>query len=188
VLLICLLLGVPAALAISTYNPTTLSDAGSILGDGKIVVLEPEKWIGKRFPLLDHIETSENLKDGKWLVLLYHHDCPRCQEAIRDLARITRDVGLHKVALVESPPYGNGKEELGFPGITVIHRRLADNREWFVVSPVGLLLDKGVVFDIRQDVWFLRQNPSRVERDNSASASRLGAVLSNGVRADQQGF
>jgi hypothetical protein len=49
----------------SYYTETTLSDAGEIIGDGKIVVLEPEKWIGKRFPLLDYIDIGDRLKEGK---------------------------------------------------------------------------------------------------------------------------
>ena len=38
--------------------------------------------MGKRFPLLDYVDVGETLKDGKWLVVLYHHDCPKCMEEI----------------------------------------------------------------------------------------------------------
>ena len=80
--LLWLSLGIPAAFAMSSYTDTTLSDAGEIIGDGKTVVLEPEKWIGKRFPLLDYIDIGDKLKEGSWVVVLYHHDCPKCKEAM----------------------------------------------------------------------------------------------------------
>ncbi|MCX7428846.1 MAG: hypothetical protein NTW96_24875 [Planctomycetia bacterium] len=45
-------IGFPAAVAMGKYQPTLLAEDGVILGDGNLVILEPEKWIGKRFPLL----------------------------------------------------------------------------------------------------------------------------------------
>ena len=78
-----LVVGLPAGYAMGSYTPPTLSDTGVFIGDSKIVVLEPEMWIGKRFPLLDYIDIGGKLKDGNWLVLLYHYDCPKCREAIR---------------------------------------------------------------------------------------------------------
>ena len=145
---------------------TTLSDAGEIIGDGKIVVLEPEKWIGKRFPLLDFIDTGDKLREGKWLVLLYHYGCPKCKEAIRDLPRISHILGVQQVALVEAPPYGDDDEEFNISDLAPIHRHLANTREWFVASPLGLLLDKGVVSDVRQDKWFAGQIASNVEHND----------------------
>ena len=81
VLALWLLLGLPAAYAMGGYVDTTLSDAGEIIGNGKIVVLEPQKWVGKRFPLLGHIDVGNKLTSGLWLVLLHRHDCSACREA-----------------------------------------------------------------------------------------------------------
>jgi hypothetical protein len=167
VLLAWLAIGLPAAYAMGSYIDTTLSDAGKIVGDGKIVVLEPEKWIGKRFPLLDSIDIDNRLMEGKWLVLFYHHDCPKCQKAIRDLKRIIRELDVQKVALIESPPYGSDDEAFAWPGIVVIHKRLISTKEWFVESPVGLLVNDGMVFDIRQEHWFFA-------KDVAASVKRNG--------------
>ena len=98
VLVIWLAVGLPAAYAMASYSPATLSEAGEVMGNGKIVVLEPEKWIGKHFPLLDYIDIGDKLKKGKWVVLLYHHDCAKCQKAIKDHHS-------SKTILVEMPPY-----------------------------------------------------------------------------------
>jgi hypothetical protein len=144
VLAIWLSLAVPAALAIGVFAPTTLSDAGSIIGGGKIVVLEPEKWSGKRFPLLDYIDIGKRLKDDEWLVILYHHDCPACQKLLNNLDDTVNRMGCSLVALVEMPPYGG--ENNGSPRIEhFLWGRLDSSRDWFVEAPVAIKLDRGRV-------------------------------------------
>ena len=124
-------------------------------------MLEPEQWSGKRFPLLPYMENhpgysqvnehplQERLADGKWLVLLYHYDCPKCQEVLRGLQRIARDLNIQQVALIEMPPYGKDSNKSNLAGITLLQARLVSTREWFVESPFGLLLSKGVIVDFR---------------------------------------
>ncbi len=151
VLVIWLSIGLPGGYAMGSYSPTTLSDAGKIIGDGKIVALEPEKWIGKRLPLLAYIHNSDQLQEGEWLVLLYHHDCPKCQAVIQNLPQIIHGLGGQQIALVEIPPYADGNEAIGSLGVPFIHRSLVNTRTWFLESPVGLLVSNGVVFDIRHN-------------------------------------
>ena len=133
-----LILGITAALAISLNTGTVLSETGDILGDGKLVILEPTTWLGKRFPLLDYIEESEQLRRGKWLILFFHHDCPKCQTAMteyKELAQLHRDnPDLPRVAFIEMPPYG--QSEIG-PAVdpAVFFRRLRDDRQWFIETP-----------------------------------------------------
>ena len=45
---------------------------------GDLVVLEPERWIGQHFSLVDHIDIGPQLTAGPWIVLLVHHDCDHC--------------------------------------------------------------------------------------------------------------
>lgn len=45
-------------------------------------VLEPETWIGKELPILEHIDIAKQLSEGDWLILLFHHSCSTCREAI----------------------------------------------------------------------------------------------------------
>lgn len=86
VLSVSLVPGLAAAIAMSNQNGAALSEAADVVGNGRIVVLKPEKWVGKRFPLFDYIAASDDLKRGKWFVLLYHHDCPACQEVLQKCA------------------------------------------------------------------------------------------------------
>lgn len=146
VLMLSLLIGVPAAFVIGSYKPTTLSEFGEIIGDGKIVVLEPEKWIGKRFPLLDYIDIGDKLKEGRWLVLLYHHDCPDCRQAIENLSHEKSFKGEEtRVALIEVPPYGDTKTRVALSEIRVTLGRLDETRDWFVSTPTKAWLDSNEV-------------------------------------------
>ena len=50
-----------AAAAMASYTPTVLTAEGELIGESKIVVLEPETWVGGRFPLLGHVTVGEKL-------------------------------------------------------------------------------------------------------------------------------
>ena len=55
------------------------------LAHGSVVVLKPEAWVGKRFPLIGYIEldlTLAELSKGCWLVALYRHDCSHCKDVV----------------------------------------------------------------------------------------------------------
>jgi hypothetical protein len=109
-------------------------------------VLEPETWIGRELPILDYIDITETLKTGNWVILLYHHDCSDCAEAIPKYERIAHDLGgngdLLRVALIEVPPYG---PPLAAPDSPCILGRLANAKEWFVTTPAVVLLVDGRV-------------------------------------------
>lgn len=140
-----LAVGLPTAYAMGNRVDATLSDAGEIVGDGNVVVLEPEKWIGKRFPLLDYIDVGNRLKEGKWLVLLYHHDCPKCQKAITELAKKAQVSGVTRLALIEMPPYAK-ESEIPETLPTFVDGHLKPVKEWFAETPVvATLLEATVV-------------------------------------------
>jgi len=104
-------------------------------------VLEPEAWVGRKLPILEHVDIGEQLETGIWLVLLYHHDCPDCAAAIPKYERIARDMAGNedflRIALIEVPPYGQRPISDKSPCTL---GRLADVKEWFVTTPVVALL------------------------------------------------
>ena len=73
-------------------------------------VLDPETWIGRALPILEHIDIAEQIQEGTWLVLFYHHDCPDCRRALPQYAQMARDLAGNedslRIALIEVPPYG----------------------------------------------------------------------------------
>jgi hypothetical protein len=145
VLLIWASVGVPAGLAITSYKPASLTDAGGVLGDDTTVLLKPHTWVGKQFPLSDYIDIAHDLKEGKWLLVLYHHDCPKCQEVISrysgDAPRTDGQADGASIALVELPPYGEMRNS-NLPGV---RGRLDEKREWLIDTPSTLVLENGIV-------------------------------------------
>ena len=76
-----LIVGIPAAIAMGSYTPTAVNSSGDILGEDSLVVLDPETWVGKPFPLSKHVDVGERLAEGKWIVLLYHLAVSRATSA-----------------------------------------------------------------------------------------------------------
>ncbi|MGO8751810.1 MAG: MauE/DoxX family redox-associated membrane protein, partial [Thermoguttaceae bacterium] len=146
-----LVLGLTAAFAIGKYTPATLSSAGEVIGNGEVVVLEPERWIGKRFPLLPYIDIGRELGRGEWLLLLYHHDCPDCQATIRTFGRrvqeSARGEAPSRIALIEIPPYGKVQ------GASTLKRtfrfgKLPGSRQWVVETPATAVIHDGIVREV----------------------------------------
>jgi len=162
VLAIWFVLGVPAALAMGTYSPATLSDAGNIIGDGRTVVLTPDAWVGQRFPLLRYIDIGGELAQGSWTVLLYHHDCPKCQETISRLREFSRESvsrGPIGLALAEIPPYHFAGPDATFDDLPCVRGNLDDRMDWFVEAPLIVTLSDGRVLAVMryEDVLVLTE-------------------------------
>lgn len=107
-------------------------------------VLEPETWVGKKLPILEHIDIADQLKTGTWLLLLYHHDCPDCRRAIPQYEQMARDPAGNEdflgTALIEVPPYGPAQRRS--PGCAC--GRLADAKEWFMTTPAVFLISESI--------------------------------------------
>ena len=144
-----LIVGLPAGSAMATCVRTSVSEVGEIIADGKVVVLEPERWVGRRFPLLDYIDIADRLKEGKWVVVLYRRDCPKCHQAITDLSRAAlHGMGGVRIALVEVPPYSEGKTGVVPTALDFASGYLSGVREWFITTPTEVYLESGVVIKV----------------------------------------
>jgi hypothetical protein len=155
------ILAIPAGYVMGSYTDTTLSEAGEIIGDGKIVVLEPEKWIGKRFPLLNYIDIGDKLANGLWLVLLHKHSCSVCRDAAVQYELLARDFSKKSncpsIALIDCPPYA--KKAGAANDSLLVGGRLHDTEEWLFSRPFSVLLDKGTVRSVytnARDVEYLK--------------------------------
>lgn len=145
-----LLMGVSAALIMSSFTAAILTKEGEIVGDNATVVLEPETWSGQRFPLLKHIDIGERLERGSWMALLYRDECPVCRAEIEKYAQLARasdgQPDAPRLALIEVPPYGTEAVGADFSGV---RGRLNDARDWFVETPVVVQLKDGNVTRVR---------------------------------------
>ncbi|NQT17727.1 MAG: hypothetical protein HQ582_33535 [Planctomycetes bacterium] len=134
------------ALATGSHSAATLSSTGEILGDSEFVVLEPEEWIGKRFPLFRHIDVGGRLSEGDWVVVLYHHDCLQCQETVPEYHMLALNLAgesdAPRIALVEMPPYGEGDLLSNSPALI---GKLNNAKDWFCETPQIVSLTDGYV-------------------------------------------
>jgi hypothetical protein len=119
--------------------PSTLGQAqsGLIAEVGGLVILEPEEWIGQELPIADYIDVD--LSHGRWTVLLHRHDCPQCQQELPKYEQMAYE---EPVALVEVPPFDDSISPHSGPAM---HARLSSDREWFVQTPVEIILEEGIV-------------------------------------------
>lgn len=73
----------------------------------KYEVLELETWVGKKLPILEHIDIGDQLKKGTWLILLYHYDCPGSGQAIPMYEQMAPDLAGNedflRIALIAVP-------------------------------------------------------------------------------------
>jgi hypothetical protein len=148
--LVCLLLAGATIAAAASYRPSVLDESGEITGSGRVVTLEPEKWVGKRFPLLRHIDTGRELDRGNWLVVLYKPDCGNCRALLERLAHdgAESDEKGAELAVVEVPT-GRGRTDarITLPARAVVGR-LDDARTWHVSTPTILRVNDGRVVGV----------------------------------------
>ncbi len=167
------LLAIPSTWAIASLQPMNavedLSQIGQIfqgLDGKKTIVVEPEKWIGKPFPLLPFIDNAacelqsskgalqERLSEGHWLIVLYNHDCPKCLESMPSYERLAfrsaSDPSATQVALIETSPSNFDTSNLPLsPETPCILGRLSDKEEWFVETPVEIEIQNSRVVGVK---------------------------------------
>jgi thiol-disulfide isomerase/thioredoxin len=101
------------------------------------------------WPMLKYIDIKQRLKSGVWVVLLYHYDCPDCAKAIPEYEELYKSLKGNEntidFAFVEMPPYGDKKQQLINPDSETAHGRLSAAKEWFLQTPVVVVIDNGQV-------------------------------------------
>jgi len=115
------------------------------------IVLQPEQWVGKRFPLIPQIDVGEQLSQGQWNVIIYHYDCPRCQQLIHDFDLHANAIrNPTRLALIEVAPYRPTKYTyaLDHKAESSLCGRLTDAKEWFVATPLVITIQEGIVSTI----------------------------------------
>jgi hypothetical protein len=128
---------ITTALLVRYVNQQTAAAEGMLTMAGRLIVLEPEDWVGKALPIAKFVDLD--LSQGEWTVLLHRDDCPDCHEAVPKYEQLASS-GV-RVALVEVPPFGEFHPASG----ACHYCRLSDEREWFVQTPVEIKLRDGIV-------------------------------------------
>jgi integrase len=140
-LLLFLLVGIPGGMVLAARWP-------DIEADGSVVVLRPEKWVDRRCPLLPYADIGDDLSRGRWLVVLYRHNCPHCRDVVPLYEAKARaavaDSAAPRIAFLAVPPHGPPLWKFA-PGFAGLKGRLTESKEWFGATPAVLRLQDGVV-------------------------------------------
>ena len=99
--------------------------------------MEPSKWIGKKFPLLQFLEDSDidKILTSNQNIVLFRFDCDECKQMIEKIQ--DKD---HYV-FIAIPSEKNNEVLFSLPQ----YLTLPDNYEWRVETPVVFALETGTV-------------------------------------------
>lgn len=104
-------------------------------------ILEPDKWLGRPYPLWSETVISEQVRDGAWMLVYYRRDCTHCQQIVPQLVVAARESTQRRLALIELS--GDGPMDTSSPN--VMHGHMSTDKQWLVTPPVGVLLADGLV-------------------------------------------
>ena len=125
--------------------PTLVRNGAAVMGDDAVLILRPTEWIGEVFPLNGAMSPRIDESRDDCIVLLYHHDCAKCQEVLPRYEQLAGEMAKRgdtaQVLLLEVPPYGMALDHIGLAK----RARLSADRKWFVQAPVEIQLRDGMV-------------------------------------------
>ena len=143
---VCALACVVLSVSMFGYATATLADDGTIIGDSNTVVLKPDRWVGKRFPLLGHIDIGDALRSGKWIVFFHRPGCPKCEAALEWLQEAVSATADRRLAVVDLDSIGI--VENGTYGGYATRALLSPERDWVVQTPLQVGLSDAVVTSV----------------------------------------
>ncbi len=139
----CVLTGV--ALPVFVIVPENLDSAETVVSGNKLIVLEPNKWIGKRLPLLRYVTAEKSLAVGNWTLVVFKADCGQCQKLLHELPRKKLADGASGVIWVEVPPcHPDARTAVEASG-RFSYGSLRADLNWFVQTPTMLRIVDGQV-------------------------------------------
>lgn len=114
----------------------------AMLSRGSAIQIVPSDWLGYKCPLLDYCDKCEELRKGKWLVLLYNPGCSSCHSSFQTLTLEARKSGANLAVLsIVSDVSTEGFHEAQYSG------RLSPFYDWWVETPISFHLYDSVVKD-----------------------------------------
>jgi hypothetical protein len=135
------LVGVPAT--------AQLMPDGEIRGSGERITLDPESWIGRRFPLLKHIDVESQMSYGRWIAVLYRRNCSACAVEVPKYEKLARApaqlTGAWRVAFIEIPNDREPLPDLVAPDSPCLRGQLTGLKEWVVKTPMAFGVEDGFV-------------------------------------------
>lgn len=130
----------PVTAWMMSFEKTVLAESGELIGNSKMIVLEPEKWIGQRFPLSSHLdsEVGGSAMSGNWDIILFHFDCEKCKHVIENVSQNERTVFL------EIPTEESNQALFTLQKYVTLPR----DHAWWVQTPIVISLKDGIVQNV----------------------------------------
>jgi len=150
--------GLAIGVTVAMLHSKVVSAANGLASadNGKLVILEPHKWLHHRLPVLKDIVTQrggralgKQIAAGQWTVMFYHASCDECRATIPVYEQLAQQETLSgkraHVALVRVPT-GSGASTRGlFHSDLPLHATLDAGHQWFATTPIVVELRDGIV-------------------------------------------
>lgn len=117
---------------------------GLVIMQGRVIFLDPTRWLNKALPLMQYVEGSDALGEGTWTVILHRAGCPACRDLLdkRRLTDVASAESRDRLALIEVP---GGSSSVGDRIPAGRRMRLDPSYEWEAPLPIEMRLVQGVV-------------------------------------------
>jgi hypothetical protein len=149
---IYLVLGICAVLSGAFWVVFSLSThrASKEVQADDLVILEPQAWLNKPLAIMEDIDSAEQLRTGRWLLILYHYDCDNCLKAIPAYIALANSISRAKpsnprIAFIVMPPVAPVGQDPIPDSPNYSHLILRPIHDWFATTPVVVAIDNGIV-------------------------------------------
>jgi hypothetical protein len=112
---------------------------------GGLVVLQPREWLGKSFPLFNHINGSIPMRSGRWRLVFYHYDCLDCLDAVTFYRALAANGDGIRTAFIAMPPLPSVGSDPVSDAADYLHLELSGDHEWFAPTPLVVAIQDGIV-------------------------------------------
>jgi thiol-disulfide isomerase/thioredoxin len=137
---------IPEANTVAVVKPPVpVTDANTEPNKAAPIAVQPkDQW-----PMLKQIDIADSLRSGVVVVLLYHFDCPGCQEAIPKYDKLNRELAGNndaiRFAFIAIPPYGDEKLSPIPKDTKCLTGKLISDKKEIMMTPFVVLLQDGAV-------------------------------------------
>ncbi|MEM7625726.1 MAG: MauE/DoxX family redox-associated membrane protein [Planctomycetota bacterium] len=139
---------------IVTDEPTLFGPGLARMDSGALVVTDPNEWVGHEFPLINYINLNNDLRDGRWDVIFFRHDCPYCRRKVPQLLKNLKssyNPSSKRYAFIEVPPLVDHDlfDQIPDEAVKASVGSLDADIDWTVPVPLDIAIDNEIVLDVQ---------------------------------------